>query len=366
MRYDYLIVGAGFYGATFARKLRDAGKQVLVIDKADHVAGHAYTMIEDGIVIHAQGPHIFHTTSKQIWDFVTQFGEFDHYQHRAKATYKGKLYSLPFNMNTYYDLWGCVSPEEAKRIIDKQIVPCANPVTLEQWALSQVGRDIYEKLIYGYTKKQWHREPSELPAFIIKRLPLRFTYNDNYFNDQYQGLPKLGYTAVVRNMLSGIDVRLNTDFFTMGDWRRTADKLLFTGPIDRFYEYRYGSLEYLTLDFRHEKRSGNFQGTAAINYTEEKVPYTRIIEHKHFGFQEHKDTIITYEYPKKWEEGDEPYYPINDPRNMAMYALYEKKAREETDVIFGGRMGAYRYYNMDQVIAQALELAEREIKGPSL
>ena len=361
-KYDILVVGAGLYGATYARLMRDVGKQVLVVDKADYVGGHAHTIIDDDIIIHEFGCHLFHTSTKKIWDFVNQFGEFNHYQHRAKAFYKGKLYSLPFNMGTYYDLWGCVTPEEAKKIIDKQKVPCDHPVTLEQWALSQVGRDIYEKLIKNYTKKQWCREPSELPAFIIKRLPLRFTYNDNYFNDPYQGVPKLGYTAVVRNMLSGIGVQLKTDFFTIPNWRTIADKLVFTGPIDRFYNYRYGSLEYLTLQFQHEKRSGNFQGMGVINYTDDNVPYTRIIEHKHFAFQEHKDTIITYEYPKKWEDGDEPYYPVNTDKNNIMYERYKKLADEEKDVRFGGRLGRYTYINLDAAVLMAMNDVEKELK----
>jgi UDP-galactopyranose mutase len=264
-------------------------------------------------------------------------------------------------MATYNELWGCITPDEARKIINKQIVPCENPTNLEDWALSQVGTEIYEKLIKSYTKKQWKREPKDLPAFIIRRLPLRFTYNDNYFDDAYQGVPKQGYTALVRNMLSGITVNLNTDLFSLGNWRLLADKLIYTGPIDRFYNYRYGELEYLTLDFKHEKRAGNFQGMGVINYTDADVPYTRIVEHKHFASQEHKDTIITYEHPVPWHQGAEPFYPINDGKNMAVYAQYQKKAAEENDVLFGGRLAGYRYFNMDQTISAAVELVEREL-----
>lgn len=371
MKYDYLIVGAGLFGATFAYKAKKAGKKVLVIDKRDHIAGNAYTKNIHGINVHEYGAHIFHTSDEKVWKFVNKFAEFNNYINSPVAIYKDELYNLPFNMNTFSKMWNIKTPAEARTIIDAQIkdLNITEPKNLEEQALSLVGRDVYEKLIKGYTEKQWGRPCTELPAFIIKRLPLRFTYDNNYFNDRYQGIPIGGYTELVHNMLKGIDVELNEDYFEfkkrgnhLSDGTKVKyKKLLFTGQIDEFYDYEFGPLEYRSLRFETEElQEENHQGNAVVNYTEAGVPYTRIIEHKHFEFTKAPTTIITHEFSKKWEVGIEPYYPVNNEENNALYLKYLEKAKKDKDVLFGGRLGLYKYLNMDQVIDMALSEAARE------
>jgi len=361
--YDYLVVGAGLFGSVFAREMTEAGKKVLIIDKRDHIGGNAHTKNEHGIQVHVYGPHIFHTNNQRIWDYVNRFAEFNHYQHKGRAFYKGKIYSLPFNMNTFYQLWGCISPEDAEEELKKQLLPVKNPQNLEEWALSKVGRDIYQKLIYGYTKKQWQRFPKELPASIIKRLPIRMIYDDNYFNDPFQGIPKKGYTHMIGNIIDGIDVKLNEDFFERKKhWKKIAKKLVYSGPIDQFFKCKYGWLNYRSLKFENEIVDGNFQGCSVVNYTDKDVPWTRIVEHQHFLFELHEKSIITREYSLEWKPGLTPYYPINDEKNMEHYAKYKALADKETHVIFGGRLGTFKYLDMDQVIGQALNAAKREIQ----
>lgn len=355
--YDYLIVGAGLYGAVMAHELTKRGKKCLVIDKRPHIAGNIYTKEEDGIQVHEYGAHIFHTSDKEIWDYVNRFAEFNNYINSPVACYKDELYNLPFNMNTFSKLWGVKTPAEAKERIAEQIADLniTEPENLEEQALSLVGRDVYEKLVKGYTEKQWGRDCRELPAFIIKRLPLRFTFDNNYFNDRYQGIPVGGYTAIVEKLLEGVEVRLNTDYFDVRD-SLTAKKTIYTGMIDEFFNYSEGVLEYRSLRFEKEKlEEENYQGCAVVNYTEREVPYTRIIEHKHFEYGRQPVTIITREYPAEWKQGDEPYYPINDERNTELYNKYAELAAKESRVHFGGRLGAYKYYDMDKVIAAALK-----------
>ena len=361
MIYDYLIVGAGLFGATFAYEMTRAGKKCLVIDKRNHIAGNIYTKDINGINVHMYGAHIFHTSNKDIWDYVNQFANFNNYINSPIANYKGELYNLPFNMNTFAQMWNIKTPEKAKHIIEEQIkeLNIGEPKNLEEQALSLVGTDVYEKLIKGYTEKQWGRECKELPAFIIKRVPLRFTYNNNYFNDRYQGIPEGGYTKIVEKMLEGIDAKLGIEFKDfISNTKDTFDKVLYTGMIDEYYDYKLGELEYRSLEFEHEliEDEENFQGNAVVNYTEREVPYTRIIEHKHFEFGTQKDTVITREYPKTWTKGDEPYYPINDEKNSKLYEAYLGLASKEDKVIFGGRLGQYKYYDMDKVIEAALLL----------
>ncbi len=355
--YDYLIVGAGLYGAVTAHELTKRGKKCLVIDKRPHIAGNIYTREEDGIQVHEYGAHIFHTSDKEIWDYVNRFAEFNNYINSPVACYKDELYNLPFNMNTFSKLWGVKTPAEAKERIAEQIADLniTEPENLEEQALSLVGRDVYEKLVKGYTEKQWGRDCRELPAFIIKRLPLRFTFDNNYFNDRYQGIPVGGYTAIVEKLLAGVEVRLNTDYFDVRD-SLTAKNTIYTGMIDEFFNYSEGVLEYRSLRFEKEKlEEENYQGCAVVNYTERDVPYTRIIEHKHFEYGRQPVTIITREYPAEWKQGDEPYYPINDERNTELYNKYAELAAKESRVHFGGRLGAYKYYDMDKVIAAALK-----------
>ncbi len=355
--YDYLIVGAGLYGAVFAHEMNKAGKKCLVIDKRNHIAGNIYCEQINGINVHKYGAHIFHTSDKKIWDYVNKFADFNNYINSPVAVYKDELYNLPFNMNTFSKMWNIRTPEEAKKIINEQITSLniTEPKNLEEQALSLVGTDVYTKLIKGYTQKQWGRDCKELPAFIIKRLPLRFTYDNNYFNDRYQGIPMGGYTKLVEKMLEGIEVRLDTDFFDIKD-SVEAKKIVYTGPIDTFFDYKYGHLEYRSLRFEHEALEiDNFQGNAVVNYTEGEIPYTRIIEHKHFEFGKQPGTIITREYPSEWKTGDEPYYPVNDARNNELYEKYRLEAEKATNVIFGGRLGQYKYYDMDKVIMAALE-----------
>ena len=368
-KYDYLVVGAGLFGATFAYEAAKRGKRVKVIEKRDHIAGNIYTKEIDGIQVHQYGAHIFHTSNKEVWDYVNQFAEFNRYTNSPVANYKGEMYNLPFNMNTFSQMWGVRTPAEAMAKINEQRQEMAGkePQNLEEQAISLIGRDIYEKLIKGYTEKQWGQKATELPAFIIRRLPVRLVYDNNYFNDTYQGIPVGGYTQIVEKMLDSdlIDVETGVDFFDKKDeYLKDYPKIVFTGMIDQFFDYQLGELQYRSLRFEtEEKNIGNYQGNAVINYTDAETPYTRIIEHKHFEFGKgDKDkTVITREYPADWHRGDEPYYPINNQRNNELYKQYAKLASEEANnVIFGGRLGQYRYYNMDQVLHAALTAVNKE------
>lgn len=365
MKYDYLVVGAGLYGAVFAYEAKKKGKTCLVIDKRDHIAGNIYCENIHDINVHKYGAHIFHTSDKKIWDYVNQFAEFNNYINSPIARYKNELYNLPFNMNTFSKMWNIVTPQEAKDIIASQIADLniTEPKNLEEQALSLVGRDVYEKLIKGYTEKQWGRDCKELPSFIIKRLPLRFVYDNNYFNDRFQGIPMGGYTKIVEKMLDGIEVRLNTNYLdNREEFDAMADKIVYTGMIDQFYDYKLGVLEYRSVRFETEELDmENYQGNAVVNYTEREVPYTRIIEHKHFEFGKQPTTIISREYSSEWKKGDEPYYPVNNEKNNNLYQQYKELADNEAKVIFGGRLGGYKYYDMDKVIAAALEMCETEL-----
>lgn len=359
MKYDFLIVGAGLYGAVFAREMTNRGKRCLVIDRRGHIAGNAYTENLSGINVHRYGAHIFHTGSKAVWDYVNQFAQFNHFINCPVAVYGNELYNLPFNMNTFSKLWGIRTPEEARRKIQEQVAALniTEPQNLEEQALHLVGTDVYTKLVKGYTEKQWGRDCKELPAFIIQRLPCRFTYDNNYFNDPYQGIPIGGYTAMVENMLAGIEVRLNTDYF---DLIRTeseiAGKIVYTGCIDEFFGCRLGRLQYRSLRFETEELpTDNYQGNAVVNYTERSVPYTRVIEHKHFEFGQQPTTVISREYPCEWQPGSEPFYPVNDEKNNALYQAYVRLSENTPHVLFGGRLGQYQYFNMDQVVSRALE-----------
>lgn len=362
---DYLIIGAGLAGAVFARIMTEKGGRCMVLEKRDHIGGNVYSSETEGIEIHQYGPHIFHTDQERVWEFVNRFARFNHFVYSPVANYHGELYNLPFNMNTFYQLWGTRSPEAAKHIIEEQAAKeaIAEPRNLEEQALKLVGRDIYEKLIKGYTSKQWGRGCKGLPAFIIKRLPVRFTYDNNYFNHPHQGIPKDGYTAMIGKMLSGIEVRLETDYLQhRNEYRGEARCLVFTGPIDAYYEYCYGALEYRSLRFETEILDiGNYQGVAGMNFTDSETPYTRIVEHKHFQFGKGnpEKTVITREYPAVWKPGEEPYYPVNDERNNALYRKYKEKAEKESGVIFAGRLGKYQYFDMDKVIADVMELTDR-------
>ena len=364
MHYDYLIVGAGLYGAVFAHEMTKAGKQCLVIDRRDHIGGNVYTEEIEGINVHRYGAHIFHTSNRQVWDYMNQFAEFNHYINSPIAVYKDELYNLPFNMNTFSRMWGIRTPAEAKEKIAEQIADTGitEPANLEEQALSLVGRDVYEKLIKGYTEKQWGRDCKDLPAFIIRRLPLRFTYDNNYFNDPYQGIPKGGYSRIIEQMLSGSAVLLLTDYADFKrDYPHVADKTVYTGMLDAYFDYCHGVLSYRSVRFETETLDmDNYQGNAVVNYTEREVPYTRIIEHKHFEFGKQPKTVISREYPSEWKQGDEPYYPINDDRNNALAEKYRRLAAKEENVIFGGRLGDYRYYDMDKVVEAALAAVEAE------
>lgn len=371
MKYDYLIVGAGLYGAVFAHEAKKAGKSVLVIDKRTNIAGNVYTEAVEGIQVHKYGAHIFHTNNRKVWEYVNQFAEFNRFTNSPVANYNGELYSLPFNMYTFNKMWGVVTPEEAAAKIEEQkkAAGIVEPKNLEEQAISLVGRDIYEKLIKGYTEKQWGRPCKELPAFIIKRLPVRLTFDNNYFNALFQGIPIGGYTKMVANMLEGIEVQLNADYLKNKESYDTiADKIIYTGAIDAFYDYKLGTLEYRSVRFETELLDvPNFQGNAAVNYTDEKTPWTRIIEHKWFEFGKDADgqdlpkTVISKEFSSEWKPGDEPYYPVNDEKNGKLYEQYKCLAETENKVIFGGRLGEYKYYDMDQVIAAALNMAEKEL-----
>jgi len=363
--YDFLIVGAGLYGAVFAHEAKKAGKTCLIIDKRNHIGGNVYTEKVADIQVHRYGAHIFHTSNKEVWQYVNQFAEFNRYTNSPIANYKGEHYNLPFNMNTFYKMWGVRTPEEAKLKIEQQRTESFvdNPRNLEEQAINLVGRDIYEALIRGYTEKQWGRPCHELPAFIIRRLPVRFTYDNNYFNDPYQGIPIGGYTAMVEKMIEGIDVQLGKDYLAdKAYWDTMADNIVYTGPVDAYFNYRFGVLAYRSLKFDTELLdTDNYQGNAVVNYTDLETPYTRIIEHKHFEFGTQPQTIITREYSVEWQQGDEPYYPINDEPNSQLYAKYKQLADGEPNVIFGGRLGEYKYYDMDKVIEAALSRAQRAL-----
>lgn len=361
--YDYLVVGAGLFGATFAYQAKQMGKTCLVIDKRDHIAGNVYTKEIEGIAVHVYGAHIFHTNSKKVWDFVTRFAEFNRFTNSPIANFKGEIYSLPFNMYTFNKMWGVITPEEAKAKIEKQVreAGVTEPKNLEEQAIRLVGTDIYEKLIKGYTEKQWGRKCVDLPAFIIKRLPVRFTYDNNYFNALYQGIPMGGYTKLVENMLDGIEVRLGVDYLADKEGLdQLAKKVIYTGPIDAYFDYKLGTLEYRSVRFETEVLDmPNFQGNAAVNYTDEETPFTRIIEHKWFEFGTQEKTVISREYSSEWSQGDDPYYPVNDEKNSALYKEYKELADQDEKVLFGGRLGEYRYYDMDAVIDSALKFSER-------
>ena len=375
MKYDYLVVGSGLYGAIFAHEARVHGKSVLVVDKRPNIAGNIYTENIEGINVHKYGAHIFHTNNKKVWNYITQFAEFNRFTNSPVANYKGELYSLPFNMYTFNKMWGVVTPEEAAAKIQEQRKEfTGEPKNLEEQAISLVGRDIYEKLIKGYTEKQWGRDCKDLPAFIIKRLPVRLTFDNNYFNALYQGIPIGGYTKMIANLLDGIKVRLNTDYQEhKSELDALADKVVYTGPIDAYFDYKLGTLEYRSVRFETELLDQpNFQGNAAVNYTDRETQWTRIIEHKWFEFGKDENgndlpkTIISREYSSEWKPGDEPYYPVNDAKNSLLYSEYKKLADAENKVIFGGRLGEYKYYDMDQVIAAVLEKCEKEFVGENV
>lgn len=364
-KYDYLIVGAGLFGCVFAHEATKQGKKCLIIDKRDHVGGNVYCENVDGINVHKYGAHIFHTNDKTIWDYVNQFAEFNNYVNSPISISKGKLYNLPFNMNTFYQLWGVKTPEEAKQIIEKQIKDhgVVNPQNLEEQALSLIGKDVYETLIKEYTEKQWGKKATELPPFIIKRLPVRYTYDNNYFNDKYQGIPIGGYNKIIDGLIENIDVKTNVDFFKEKEtYLPIADKIVYTGKIDEYYDYKYGNLEYRSLRFENTRlETDNYQGNAVVNYNDAHVPYTRILEHKHFEFGKQKHTVITKEFPEAWTTEKEAYYPINNDDNQKKYQQYKTLAIQESNVIFGGRLAEYKYYDMHQIIASALQKSKKEL-----
>ncbi len=363
--YDYMVAGSGLFGAVFAHEAHKAGKSVIVIEKRNHVAGNVYTVQSPGgVQVHQYGPHIFHTNSEMVWNYVNQFAKFNNFVNRVKAVYKGSVYSMPINLMTFNQVAGCITPEDAQKYLNENRVPCDNPRNLEEWMVAQVGWKLYDILIRGYSKKQWMRAPKDLPATIIKRLPIRLTYDDNYYDHRYQGVPIGGYTQIVENLLDGVKVECGVDFFSL-DWRKYARKLVYTGPIDQFFGCDEGELEYRTLEFCTSVVQGDFQGNAQINYTDEAVPYTRIIEHKHFEFGKQEESIITKEYPVKWEKGRTPFYPVNDDKNNAIYRKYKKKLGACANIIVGGRLGSYTYYDMDQTIASALSKAKQELTSQS-
>ena len=367
MKYDYLVVGTGLFGAIFAYEANKRGKKCLVIDKRNHVAGNIYTENIEGINVHKYGAHIFHTSNEEVWDYIQQFVKFNRYTNSPIANYKGEIYNMPFNMNTFNKLWGVITPKEAKEKIEeeKRQAGIEEPKNLEEQAISLVGKTIYEKLVKGYTEKQWGKKATELPSFIIKRLPVRFTYDNNYFNDLYQGIPIGGYTQIIEKMLEGIDVKLNYDYFEhREELDNIANKTIFTGQIDKYYDYKFGELEYRSLRFETEILDmQNYQGNAVVNYTEYEIPYTRIIEHKHFEFDTTSPkTIVTKEYPDSWNKEKEPYYTINNERNNKLYEKYAELASKDDKVIFGGRLGSYKYYDMDKVILEALNTVNKELE----
>lgn len=363
--FDYLIVGTGLYGSVFAHEATSRGKKCLAIDKCDHIAGNIYTEEVEGIQVHKYGAHIFHTSNKEVWEYVQQFAEFNNYINSPIANYHGEMYNMPFNMNTFCKMWNISTPAEAKAKIDEQrSVITGTPKNLEEQAISLVGTDIYTKLIKGYTEKQWGRPCDQLPSFIIKRLPVRFIFDNNYFNDTYQGIPKEGYTAMVEKMLEGTEVRLGEDYLAKKDYYDSiADKVIYTGCIDEYFGYCYGELEYRSLKFETETLdTDNYQGVAVVNYTDRETPFTRLIEHKHFNFGKQEKTVITREYPQTWTKGMRPYYPVNNEKNQALYLRYKELADKEPKIVFGGRLGGYKYYDMDKVVAVALDLAHEELK----
>lgn len=362
-KYDYLIVGSGLFGAVFANEAKKAGKKCLVIEKRSHTGGNIYCENIEGITVHKYGAHIFHTSNRRVWDYVNELCEFNNFVNSPIGKYKGEMYNLPFNMNTFSKMFGISTPQEAKEIIAEQRAEIkGEPKNLEEQAISLVGREIYTKLIKGYTEKQWGRDCTELPPFIIKRLPVRYTYDNNYFNDRWQGIPIGGYNVMIEKLLEGTEVRLNTDFFSDREaFLSLADKCVYTGTIDAYFDYALGELGYRSLRFESETVDcENYQGVAVVNYNEREIPFTRIIEHKHFEFGKQPKTVITREYPADWKKGDEPYYPINDERNNSLYQSYMKLAEEQENVIFGGRLGQYKYYDMDKCIEAALDLCDKE------
>ena len=363
--YNYLIVGSGLFGAIFAHEANKKGKKCLVIEKRNHIGGNIYTEKIEGINVHKYGAHIFHTSNKEIWDYVQQFAEFNRYTNSPVAKYKDEVYNLPFNMNSFNKLWGVFTPEEAKKKIEEELkeVNIEEPKNLEEQAIKLVGKTIYEKLVKGYTEKQWGMKATDLPAFIIKRLPVRFIYDNNYFNDKYQGIPEGGYTQIIEKMLDGIEIKLNYDYFEhKEELENIAEKIIFTGPIDQYYNYQFGELEYRSVRFETEVLdTENYQGNAVVNYTEYEVPYTRIIEHKHFEFGTQPKTVISKEYSDKWTKEKEPYYPINNDKNNSLYLKYKELADKDNKVIFGGRLGQYKYYDMHKVIEEALNCVKKEL-----
>ena len=364
-KYDFLIVGSGLFGSIFAYEAKKRGKSCLVVDKRDHIAGNIYTKEVEGIQVHWYGAHIFHTSNPEIWQYINQFAEFNRYTNSPIARYQDEVYNMPFNMNTFHALWGVFTPKEAKQKIEEELqdVQIENPKNLEEQAIKLVGKTIYEKLVKGYTEKQWGKKATELPPFIIKRLPVRFTYDNNYFNDRYQGIPIGGYTQIIEKMLEGIPVRLNCDYFAeKEELDALAEKIVFTGPIDQFYAYQFGELEYRSLRFETEiLEEENYQGNAVVNYTDYEVPYTRVIEHKHFEFLQGGKTVITREYPDTWTKEKEPYYPVNDEKNNQLYQTYRNRAKQDQNIIFGGRLGQYQYYDMDKVILEALNCVKENL-----
>ncbi|ANY69907.1 UDP-galactopyranose mutase [Paenibacillus sp. BIHB 4019] len=360
-KYDFLIVGAGLYGAVFAHEVKKAGKTCLIIDKRNHIAGNIYTEQVDDIQVHKYGAHIFHTSNKEIWAYVNQFAVFNRYINSPIANYNGEIYNLPFNMNTFNKMWGVITPDDARKKIEQQRRDnyVEYPQNLEEQAINLVGLDVYNKLIRGYTEKQWGRSCKEIPAFIIRRLPVRFTYDNNYFDDPYQGIPIGGYTSMIERLIKGIEVKLGTDYLIdKVNWDEIADKVVYTGPVDAYFDYKYGVLEYRSLRFETEVLDmPNFQGNAVVNYTDSQTPYTRIIEHKHFEFGTQPKTVISREYSEEWKRGDEPYYPINDSKNSVLYEKYKALTETKTNIIFGGRLGEYKYYDMDKVVETALHKA---------
>ena len=363
--YDYLIVGSGLYGSVFAYEATKAGKTCLVLEKKEHIGGNIYTKNVDGIHVHEYGPHIFHTSSKKIWDYVNQFAKFNNYVNRPKVSYKDKLYSFPINLLTLYQLWGVKTPAEAIQKLQDSKISIKDPKNLEEWCLNEIGTELYETFIKGYTQKQWKTDPKNLPSFIIKRIPIRTNFDDNYYFDTYQGIPIGGYTQIIENMLKGIEVKLNVDYLAnKEEWDKKATKVVYTGPIDAYFNYCFGDLDYRTTSFKHEVvQTKDYQGNALINYTDVNVPYTRIIEHKHFDWVECDHTLITKEYPEEWRRGLTPYYPINDEKNTKAFAQYKEKAQSLKNVLFGGRLAEYRYYDMHQVIGAAIHDFEKETAG---
>lgn len=365
--YDYLVVGSGLFGSVFAHEMNKNGSKVMVIDKRDHIGGNVFTEEISNINVHKYGAHIFHTNNKDVWDYIQQFAEFNRYTNSPIAVFRDELYNLPFNMNTFYQMWGVKTPDEARKIIDSQRKEAniKNPKNLEEQAINLVGKDIYEKLVKEYTEKQWGKKCTELPSFIIKRLPVRFTFDNNYFNDKYQGIPIGGYTKIIEKLLTGIEVELNTDYFDNREkWENIAGKVIFTGMIDQYFDYCFGELEYRSLKFEHKVHDAqNYQGNAVINYTDSDVPYTRTIEHKHFEGTQTEKTVVTTEYPMPWKKGREAYYPVNDEKNMEILKKYEDLSENRENVIFGGRLGRYRYYDMWETIDEALKLVEKELNN---